>query len=107
MSTKPRAPRGPRAPVTRETPELPEGEASAPTLVVEEHGDIEVSDGASAPAGGVPAVSLDEPYDGRWMVCRKPFKLNGKKYVAGDEVPVDLIPRPESWVRTGFLREAS
>lgn len=92
------APRGPRSPITRE---------SGASGVVEAHGALEISDGPAPEAPPVPVVSLDREYDGRVMTCRKPFKLNGEKYSIGDDVPVDLIPRPESWIRTGFLKEAS
>ena len=83
-------PRGPRPLIARE---------SGASGVVEAHGALEITE--------VPVVPLQREYDGRVMICRKPFKLNGEKYSIGDDVPVDLIPRPESWIRTGFLKEAS
>ena len=66
-----------------------------PAPAVEEH----------APVVPVVVETLVQPYDGRWAKCRKPFKLNGERYSIGDDVPLDLIPRSESWVRTGYLQE--
>lgn len=94
-------PRGPRPPVQRATPARPEAKPSPERI--EAHGAIAVSDGPA----GVPVVSTVAPYDGAVLTCRKPFKLGGEKYTIGDLVPVDLIPRPESWVRTGFLQDPS
>ena len=105
------APRGPRPPVKRETPTKPKGEVSGDGSgqalpPIEAHGAIEIT--GAPPATTVETLegdSLHSEYEGRVMVCRKPFKLNGKRYAIGDLVPVDAIPRPESWVHTGYLKE--
>lgn len=96
-----RAPRGPRRAVKQETPAQPSSEVP-PANQIEAHGAIAVLE---APEERIPVESFGEHYSGRFLKCRKPLKLAGEKYMPGDDVPADLIPRVESWIATGFLLE--
>lgn len=45
-----------------------------------------------------------------WVVTRRAIEIEGRTYVAGDVLPqefVDSLPRPESWVRAGLMKEVA